>query len=227
VEYIEGAERTETMEVESVGPARGGDWAGDAEEGQVAIAPTRYMAVKRTTVTTLSDTDSEQQRPIEKNAIIVVSDTKIVGDMLRLRFARGWTSAYGPAGRTFFIAENSPTRHFHALRDCVLRADFEHDSEKVGTLNKNAVVEAIEVRKDAHGRVRLRFEDGWASELIGLLTEVKFSDKTQKLDAIHDNMVVLVEPEQLPETSKPKAKPQVMGSPASACNPHEIALRQC
>ena len=118
-----------------------------------------------------------------------MTHTKQVGEIFRLKFARGWTSANGTAGRTLMIAENAPNKHYRALRDCILRKDVAKDSEKVGSLTKNMVMEALEVKKDPKtGRTRILLESGWASEIMSktderLLKEVKFVDSKNKQDA--------------------------------------------
>eukprot|EP01043_Picozoa_sp_COSAG02_P080015 COSAG02_NODE_18817_length_917_cov_0.913203_1_plen_113_part_10 len=54
-------------------------------------------------------------------------------------------------------------KRYACVRRSVIRAGFEMDSEKAGTLEKGTEIEALEERTNAQGIIRVRFDGGWTS----------------------------------------------------------------
>lgn len=155
----------------------------EEEDDQVPIHPMLYMAAKKAVVRAASRLDSPRIGLMSRGELILVTHTKVVGVTLRLRFGRGWTSAIGGDGRTIFIAENNPNRHYRAVKLGRVTADFDENSETIGTITKNSVIEGVETREilprgdKPRYRIRLR-SGGWATEVakngVRLLTLVTF-----------------------------------------------------
>jgi hypothetical protein len=97
----------------------------EEEDDQVPIQPMLYMAAKKAVVRAASRLDSPRIGLMSRGELILVTHTKVVGVTLRLRFGRGWTSAIGGDGRTIFIAENNPNRHYRAVKLGRVTADFD------------------------------------------------------------------------------------------------------
>ena len=153
------------------------------EEGQQAITPMLYMAAKKAMIRSASRLDSPRIGLMSRGELILVTHTKTVGETLRLRFGRGWTSAIGKDGRTIFIAENNPNRHYRALKLGRVSVSFDESSETIGTITKNSVIEGVETReilpRADRPRYRIRLKTGgWATEVakngVRLLTLVTF-----------------------------------------------------
>lgn len=155
----------------------------EEEDDQVPIQPMLYMAAKKAVVRAASRLDSPRIGLMSRGELILVTHTKVVGVTLRLRFGRGWTSAIGGDGRTIFIAENNPNRHYRAVKLGRVTAEFDENSETIGTITKNSVIEGVETREilprgdKPRYRIRLR-SGGWATEVakngVRLLTLVTF-----------------------------------------------------
>eukprot|EP01046_Picozoa_sp_COSAG06_P035036 COSAG06_NODE_3721_length_4976_cov_3.131232_3_plen_1138_part_00 len=155
----------------------------EEEEDQVPIQPMLYMAAKKAVVRAASRLDSPRIGLMSRGELILVTHTKMVGDTLRLRFGRGWTSAIGGDGRTIFIAENNPNRHYRAVKLGRVSVGFDESSETIGTITKNSVIEGVETReilpRGDKPRYRIRLKSGgWATEVaksgVRLLTLVTF-----------------------------------------------------
>lgn len=155
----------------------------DEEEDQVPIQPMLYMAAKKAVVRAASVLDSPRIGLMSRGELILVTHTKMVGGTLRLRFGRGWTSAIDGKGGTIFIAENNPNRHYRAVKVGRVSVGFDENSETIGTITKNTVIEGVETREilprgdKPRYRIRLR-SGGWATEVaksgVRLLTLVTF-----------------------------------------------------
>ena len=155
----------------------------EEEEDQEPIQPMLYMAAKKAVVRSASRLDSPRIGLMSRGELILVTHTKMVGETLRLRFGRGWTSAIGGDGRTIFIAENNPNRHYRAVKLGRVSVGFEESSETVGTITRNSVIEGVETReilpRGDKPRYRIRLKSGgWATEVaksgVRLLTLVTF-----------------------------------------------------
>ena len=58
-------------------------------------------------------------------------------------------------------------KRYKCVRRSVIRAGFEMDSDKAGTLEKGTVIEVLEERVNAEGITRVRFAGGWTSLVTG------------------------------------------------------------
>ena len=157
----------------------------EEEEDQVPIQPMLYMAAKKAVVRSASRLDSPRIGLMSRGELILVTHTKMVGETLRLRFGRGWTSAIGGDGRTIFIAENNPNRHYRAVKLGRVSVGFDESSETIGTITKNSVIEGVETReilpRGDKPRYRIRLKSGgWATEVaksgVRLLTRKYISN---------------------------------------------------
>ena len=58
-------------------------------------------------------------------------------------------------------------KRYRCLRRSVIRAGFDMDSDKAGTLEKGTIVVALDQRANAQGTMRVRFAEGWTSLATG------------------------------------------------------------
>eukprot|EP01050_Picozoa_sp_SAG11_P015651 SAG11_NODE_2053_length_3878_cov_2.361207_2_plen_641_part_00 len=148
----------------------------EEEDEQTQIAPTRYMATRRAVVRSTSSTGSEQTAVINSGEVRLVTHTKQVGQILRLRTAAGWVSAKSSqTGGTIMIAENAPNSYYRLKRATAVDAFKEIsrcvEQEPLAQLGKKTVVEVLESTTDTESlttRLRVKLlggQEGWISEV--------------------------------------------------------------
>lgn len=206
----EDSEPQPAAEPEAEGPAGGQPAAAAAdrviedEEGQVAVeGVVRWMATAKTSIRLRSDLASEKVGAVSKGKVITALYTKEVDGRQRIRCSRGWVSPVTTEGYSLLISENSTSKHFEALGDCVVREGFDKASEKLGKIPKGQVIEALSGRpmvyeegeKAAPDAIRVQFAGGWTSN-VGkvevpkfpkgkkLLAEVAFADRAGRIQRV-------------------------------------------
>eukprot|EP01043_Picozoa_sp_COSAG02_P050047 COSAG02_NODE_5095_length_4636_cov_17.414371_1_plen_438_part_10 len=128
-------------------------------------APKRYTCTKRSVIRAGFEMDSEKAGTLEKGTIIEVLDEKVnENGIVRVQFKGGWTSKKTGTGAvvledapegaepTFEAAETAAApapapasvaapKRYTCTKRSVIRAGFEMDSEKAGTLEKGTIIE--------------------------------------------------------------------------------------
>ena len=149
----------------------------------------RYVCVRRSVIRAGFEMDSEKAGTLEKGTVVAALEERANAQgITRVRFDGGWTSLVTGAGQVVLeeiapVQEGVPPdapltinpavaaapgtgddkKSYVCRRRAIVRAGFETDSDTVGTLEKNAVILAIEERENAQGTMRVRFADGWIS----------------------------------------------------------------
>ena len=100
----------------------------------------RVYLVKRKAVVRVGfemDSAKAADSVLEKGAEIVALEQRPnAAGIVRVRFAKGWTSHTTSTG--LVVLEERPSSRYVCKRRSVIRVGFEMDSEKAGTLEKGA-----------------------------------------------------------------------------------------
>ena len=154
-------------------------------------APKRYTCTKRSVIRAGFEMDSAKAGTLEKGTIIEVLDEKVVENgVVRVQFAGGWTSKKTGTGavvledapadavptfkaeETAEVAAPTPSpvaapKRYTCTKRSVIRAGFEMDSAKAGTLEKGTIIEVLDEKVVENGVVRVQFAGGWTSKKTG------------------------------------------------------------
>jgi len=144
------------------------------EDGQEVLdPPVKYQARKKAKIRIMSAMDSDEVGEIEKDAFIMVTHTMEVDGILRLRFARGWTSYKSTKGFNLLLSEVEELPHYKLTKkEGEIRKEADPESEVVGKLSKNDIFEVLEMidPADKYGgkyaykkQKYIRMHEGWVS----------------------------------------------------------------
>eukprot|EP01052_Picozoa_sp_SAG31_P023924 SAG31_NODE_2003_length_6688_cov_2.812415_3_plen_332_part_00 len=109
------------------------------------------------------DADGDEQLSADQLAGLPEADQHAIQQMAALgAFKRGSFAFRAGASHT-----PPPGTRFKCVKRAVIRADFDHNSAKIGHFEVGEVLEARECRLNEMGQLRLRFDRGWGSVAAG------------------------------------------------------------
>jgi hypothetical protein len=109
--------------------------------------------------------DSEPMGFTQPGELVTVLNIRVNEyDQLRVRFDRGWSSAKAGDGTELLrpVTLRAGDR-FRVAATCIYRAGCEMNTAEIGILDADETITALAIGHTAQGKLRIRFDRGWAS----------------------------------------------------------------
>ncbi len=186
-----------------------------------AMPGAEYVALKASMIREGCDMNSPKVGKLKKGTRIEVLERQVNDEgATRVRFAEGWTSEVLKDGTRVLelvsgtadgaapapAAPATAPAEYVALKAGVIREGFDMSSPNVGKIKKKARIQVLERQLNSEGATRVRFVDGWTTEVL--------KDGTRVLELVSGTA-----PELKPPPASTAAAPAPSPAPAAAPAP--------